>query len=208
MAVNRDVYGSLKPFYLILKLFGFACYQIDANTKKLKTAFFDWIWFLASVCLWSGLIWMQVFRDMHKTYKSGIDSPILDSLWRYQFIIQHFFALVVVIFNFWHRESTGKFLKIIFDFDQKIKILRWNDERRSKIFERSIIAFAIGFLILMIYVAIFSMKNSSTLELSAMVYNLFNFNLLVTFYVLLALQFIVGVYCVRSRLAKINDNLR
>lgn len=211
MAANRDIYGSLKPFFVILKIFGLACYRLDEKSKKLKTTLFDWILFLASVLLWGVTIWMQVFRKMNSNYVSGIDSSILDGLWRYQFVFQHFFGLVVVIFNFCHRESVGRLLKIIFDFDQKMKHLKWNNEQHSKIFKRSVIVLGFGLLLMLSYGAAFAINNNlrtHSLDVSTLAYNLFNFYFILIFYVLLSLQFIIAVHCVRSRLIKINDNLR
>lgn len=211
MVANKEVYRSFKPFFIILKVFGLACYKLDEKTEELKTAFLDWVLFFASIFLWAVLIWMQIFKKMHTNYVSGIDSSILENLWQYQFVLQHFFGLVVSIFNFWHRKSIGKLLKLIFDFDRKIKKLGWSYEPRSKVFKRSVIAFVVGLTILLVYDLIYSIINNSlknNLAVHVLLYNLFNFHFIILFYVIVSLQFIVGVYCVRSRLGKINDNLR
>lgn len=211
MEASKDVYVVLKPLFIILKIFGLASYRLDAESKKLKTTITDWILFFASLCLWCGMIWMQAFRKMNNTYVSGIDSPILDSLWRYQFVFQHFSGLTIVIFNFYHRQSVVKFLKIISDFDEKIKNLKLINVHSSKIFKRYVIAFLIGLVLLLCYGAAFSINNNlrtHSLDAYTLTYNLFNFYFILIFYVLLSLQFIITVYCVRSRLTKIIENLR
>jgi hypothetical protein len=54
---------------------------------------------------------------------SGAKSNLLDQLWKYQYLLQHFLASLIIVYNFTKRRSLEKLMRLIYNFDKLMKSL-------------------------------------------------------------------------------------
>lgn len=207
---SQEVFGSNRVFFSILKVLGLASYDLD-RSGKLKTGLKNYAWFLGTLIFWSGMCWLQLERLKRISMKSGIQSKILDHLWRYQYLLQHFIAVFVIIHNFTLRNSVENFLEKVKEFDKLAKNFNWVD--RSLRLRPTLIALLLicslvivsTYYLISHYLFIFSDERELTLVKSLqIVANVF----VIEFFLMLSLQFIFATQCIISKITLLSDKIR
>lgn len=198
-----------KLCFLVLKVFGLACYSVDAKTKSIRTTLFDKILFVTTVLLWTSLIWLQL---RHKLIfdKSDVKKWFISNLWMYSIITQHFFGLAVVVNNFMLRTRIEKLLKIIRDFDQKLLRCGWKSNSQEKLFRNASVVFLIFLLLTTAYIlanVVRRWTNQQFFDQTELLRDI-NDAFILLFNVSVSGQFAVCALSIRLRLANLNMDLR
>lgn len=124
---EKNIYDVAKPFYIVLKFFGLACFKIDS--KVLKTTALHKCLFVVFLIFW---MFLKVVRFIHETVSaSSAKSDLLDGLWFFQYNLQHYFGIIILIYNFAQRQHVERLLKSLDDFDRLSRILGWPFKPRS-----------------------------------------------------------------------------
>lgn len=199
-----------RPFFYIVKSLGLACYTVDTKTKCLRTTCFDKLLLVCTSSVWILSVFIQVSRITSVEFDFGIDSIIIDTLWYYQIVFQHYLGLGVVIFSFTQKAVVEKCLKTIFDFDEKLKNLGWHTKSEKRLFITVVLAFIAGLIATSIYAIIFVIKEewSKQLAVASIVYNTADSCYILFFFLAIAQMVIISVFCIRDRLTSIIINLR
>lgn len=202
-----------RAFYIILKVFGLACYsEIDDKKRILKTTSRDKAIFVATVCLWTTLTYLQIRGKIILDATPEAKESLIQSLWLNLYILQNIFLLIVVITSFLQRTKVIKIFKNICDFDQKLSRVSWKAMSQEKLFKSALFWFMIYFLLAIVYavLSIITMwpENQFIDIIDLMYINVFNDCLVVLSYAALSEQFIVAVFCIRNRSSMMNTNLR
>lgn len=199
-----------KPFYIIVKAFGLACYSFDKKTKALKATIFDKIYFATAIGLWVILLKIQLSKRFNFDYKDVVNSTLLNNLWLHQYIIQHICGLSVIIYSFFQQRKIGDILKLISNFDEKVVKFNCQAKGQENNFKILIISFVICVFILLVYVVIFSIENNFSAKYSTAVtiISCFNYSFVLLFYVVLSEQFIICAFSIRARISALHIKLR
>lgn len=119
--LSCEIYDTTKYFYVLLRSLGLSSYQFDKKSLTFKTSLWNYGELLAWIFFWFGLIWVSCNNFEENTQETGVDSVLLDMLWKYQFILQHVFAIITILFNFVKRKNIENCLKSLFNFDQMLQ---------------------------------------------------------------------------------------
>lgn len=208
MAVQSNTFSLCKPFYFILKFFGLACFTIDEKTKKLRSTLFDKILFVFILTIWIICSWIQFSRRMPSYVGSSVADVILDSLWYHQHNIQHVFGVLVILFNFKQRKIVGKLVKTLLDFDQKAETLGWIVNSQKLIFAAVVSTFSALVVLTAVASALYAYKYEwiQRLTPATIAFNTISYSIILLFFLVVSQQFIVGAFCVRSRITTIARN--
>lgn len=209
MSEKKDIYRISKPFFLITKFFGLACFTVDAKTEVLRTSWFDISLFISTIILWAVSSWVQLGRKA-LIEDTNVESVILDTLWFFQYTIHHYLALIMVMFNFKQRKVVGKVLKTFNDFDREMENLGWVSKSQEKLFIAVVSMFFSYLVIVAAYAAAFVFENNwdGRMPTATIVFYTTNYFLVVLFFFVAAQQFILCAFCVRGRLISLHNNFR
>jgi hypothetical protein len=212
MAAHDKFYQSTKLFFYTLRAFGLAPYDFDTKTSKIQMKAKNYLilvtsTFIAVICLWAPL---QNF--LGDGYVTGINSVFLDRIWQLAFLFECLVAIAVILFNFLRQQNIENFLNSIEKFDQTLSKLKWKGKPDTMRWCNSLMAVFIVFvLVVLIYYTIgifciFEDLNHLSLEMSCIKVNIFE--LAHSFLCIVAIQFIMSVYCIYSRLKVLVENMR
>lgn len=111
---EKNIYDVAKPFYIVLNMFGLACFKIDRNSRVLVTTALNKCLFAAFLVLWG------LMNILHRNvvFESGAKSNLLDDLRGYQYKLQHYFGVLVLVYNFAQRKHVESLLKSLDNFDR------------------------------------------------------------------------------------------
>lgn len=202
----HDVYYSARFFFYVLKFLGFAPYKFDQKSLKFEMKARQYFLLICSIIAWIGLIWRQHISFEKTRVESGVESYFLDSLWQYQYLIQHYIAIIAIIFNFCKRKRVESFMKLIKKFDQSIKKLCWGFEvKHSRFFFLNF--FLVSMFSILIY-TIISLKPLKEFYFITVVMMTTMYATVNQFYFIISMQFILSTYCVYARLKALKNNVR
>lgn len=200
-----------RAVFIILKVFGFACYsEIDVKRRIIRSTSLDKAIFVATVCLWTALTYVQIRGKIILDETPQAKESLIQSLWLNLYILQDIFLLIVVTTSFLQRTKIIKIFKKLCDFDQKLSRVSWKAESQEKLFKSAIFLFVIYFVLTIVNAALCINSlwpENQFLDLNDLFY-VFNDNLVILSYAALSEQFIVTVFCIRNRLSMMNTNLR
>lgn len=208
MAGSSEIYTLCTPFFLILKFFGLTCFTIEKKSRQLRTTPFDIFLFAFTMSVWIFFSWIQLSQKMPGNHGSSVVEVILNSLWYYQHNIQHFFGLAVIVFNFKQRKIIGKLVKAIFDFDKEAEMLGWNLAAQSLLFTVVVLTFIACVMLTAVALTLNAYEYNwlKLLSPASIAFNVLNYCLILLFFFVVSQQFIISVFCVRSRLRSIAVN--
>ena len=205
----KNVYDSLKYFYYILKFLGLAPYTFDHKTKTLRINKSSVAVFVFSLFVAAGSCVIVILSG---DYDPNHETGLLGDIWQYQFILQHFFVLFTIIFNFSKIRSLDKLLKSIYSFDEKIESLKWSFKASDKVFNLILAVFGFASIFMAIYSVlsiIFVEKVFGESSIGVViVFKILNYSFVTFFFLAVSIQFIVSVNAIKIRLTVLTKNIR
>lgn len=198
--------------FYILKFLGLAPYRFDRENFSFKMDLNNYITLVVSILVWVLMARFQLKNFSQKNYETGVQSKLLDHLWRYIYMMQPVLAVMSVIYNFSKIKNVEKFMKSIFNFDHIIEKFDWNVKvKHSKYPALVALIFScfitVGYSLTTVYVfKIYEqivMMNEPFKTLRNVTYVAVH-----AFYVMLSMQYILSTYCVYTRLHALIQNIR
>lgn len=193
--------------YYVLKLLGLASYEVDWDTLKIKTGLRDFFLFITTISILIGVIWMQTLAFTKKTFSTGIQSKLLETLYLDQYIIQIILAAFVVIFNFCKRKRVEKFVQKIASYDEMAGTFKKKKSQgRSKTVLIILVMISPLIFIPTNWFMILYVFNDTTNPLSFLeLMRMTTYTYVTEFYLMLSMQFILSTRCVISRLSSLSE---
>lgn len=207
---SYNIYSSNIGFFYVLKLLGLAPYSFDAKNQKLKVTSTNYLQFAASVAFWIILTFIENLSKARDSYKVGIQSNLLESLWQHQFTLQHFLAIGLIVFSFVNREHVENFLSLVHNFDQHVKKLRWKVQPKQMNVWFPVIFFLLSTVVMTIYTVTVLTLNEYKLYFDdeTQIFRMINYVIMNVFFLMVATQFIMSVACINQRLSVLTGNFR
>jgi hypothetical protein len=199
----ESIHRNLKFFFYTLTFFGLAPFSIDEKTRKFQMKWKNCLIFVVSFILCTCCLWASLTNFARK-------SDLLERISEATFLLQHVFALVLIVINCVKRKSIESFWSIVVKFDETLEKFKWKffgDKLRWC--NAFFVCFHLGFVFFVaLYsiglVFVFSEKLSEVLVvIKAVIYQVTSF-----FYLLIAIQFTMSVHCIRSRLKAMEKHLK
>lgn len=198
---NLSFYKSIKPFYCILKIFGFAPYSLDFNTGIIKLTLFNYLILFVNIILHLTFITL-VIQILY-----GVEKPI----WNYLQLLQTLIAFFVVVHNYIMRQHVFNYIKLIDNVDKMVNKLQWTF-KVNHLRNCSKAAFwltAHGVLIIMFYFIILFVNIDETMNEESFLILILN-NLFLMFpihiYMMVVYEFIFSVCSINSQFDCLNKN--
>lgn len=210
MDKNYNVYYSAEFFIKSLKIFGLASYNLDIKTRKLETKLRSYLEFSLSIPFWIVLLCLQWRTYKQKTLENMVDSNLLEQILQYQYLVQHFLAILAVVYNFSKRQHVQTFLMFVFNFDQKVDQLDWKFKVQHSRNRIPCFLF-VTFVTLMIYPIATVYTDGYYKDLrndQFLIFNFISYAAIYEFYLMLSMQFILSTYCIYTRLKALRQNIR
>ena len=109
--------------------------------------------FIASLFMWLAATWLQTAWKLRNfdELDSGIRSKLLDSFWKCQYLLQHFLAVLVIIFHFLLKIKIEKLMGLIFKLDEHMKKLKWSFKAQNWPFFWGSFIFLWSFYVMCLY---------------------------------------------------------
>lgn len=189
---------SVKFLFFNLKLLGLAPYNFDSKTRKLRTGYKSFIHLMASVIIWFAFFGSLFYDILMTGLNFGSRSNILDKIWEELLLLEYFLACVTIIYNFPKRQHIENFLNLIFNFDDTLTRLRWSRPNANSEFSVFIVIIA-STLFLVIYSVLTFTLEKGLYDIHRYI-KLINFVSMHLFYLMLSMQFMLGCYCILTRL--------
>lgn len=173
-------------------------------------AFGNYLQLIAGTCFWIASILLQI-RAAHETQlETGVQSNLLDRLLQYQYALQHFFTVFVVVFSFSKRKNVEHFLKLIYKFDQLVEGLRWTHQVEHS---RCVVLMFYGFSVLLILFytilsTLIELRGGLDINLRLMMIQTIPYIAITEFYFMTSLKFIFSCHCIKSRFVSLMKNIR
>lgn len=206
---RRDIYESSKYLITCLSLLGMAPYKINSKTRKFDVNLLGYLMFFVGLTIWCYFAWIQVDNFNIDPYSSGVQSEILDNMWRYQYLIQYFLAFLTVAFNFRRRNNYENFLNSIHRFDACF-------DRQNFEFRFANVS-SVPVLVLFVFTAVLTgaIMCIVTVTLDSYGGHFLSYALSVVSYMaftniflMISVQFIFNTFCVYTRLEALNKNFK
>lgn len=202
MKSSKDsVYSNIKFFFYILRAFGLAPFTFDEKNKKLHMKLKNYLILMLSIILCISCSWASLYNFYRK-------SEILERIWQMTFLLQHIFANAVIVLTFLKRKNIESFWKALDNFDQTLIKLKWKYGGDKLAWSsKFVIGFVVAFFLFVIFYSIsafffFSKEIGEIVKLT----KLFIYQITSFFYLLIAIQFMLSVHCIRSRLKALKKN--
>lgn len=211
MKAEANIYNSLKFIYFILKILGLAPYTFDKTSRKLimnaKASFL----MILSITFWIGLSWFNLQRFWTKKYSIGIQSKLLDNLLHHQYLLQFFFACLIVVFSVLKRKHIENFLDSLFSFDERLRSFKWNFKAPSyQIYTVALFIFTAVLITSYLTMTTLLSTNIRNVETGTfkIIGSILSYTAITEFMLMISVQFILSAYLVRSRLRALGMNFR
>lgn len=112
---STSIYQTFFPFYWMLKLFGFACYDLNLEEKKIKISRTNKLQCFSFIFLYLLiLIFMFICGEMESSTE---ESLLVNNGWYFLYIAQIGFSVLIVGCNMYYINVTKSILKTLDDFD-------------------------------------------------------------------------------------------
>lgn len=113
---STNIYQTFFPFYWILKLFGFACYDLNLKKKKIEISKVNklqsWLFILMYLLV---ILFMICCGELESSTE---ESLLVSNGWYLLYIMQLGFCVLVVAFNMYYVDITKSIFKTLDDFDK------------------------------------------------------------------------------------------
>jgi hypothetical protein len=205
------IYRSAKFFFYISKMFGLAPYSFDESDLRFKMGFWNYGFLFLSTSTWFTISCCVTKKLIETGLRSETESKVMDTLFLYHYILQHFLIVFSMVFNFLKRKHVESFFKFIFEFDSVVEKLGWNFKvSHSKFF--ILVMFLISFIFMISYnfVALYNLYfevddpvGNFEKTLSSFIYVFLSEH-----FFMVSMQFICSCYCVYARLSALLRNAR
>lgn len=208
--ITKNIYYSVQYFYYVLKPFGLAPYQLDFKNGTFKTSIRNFFESFAITILWIGFIILQVQSSVGNTYESGVQSNLLEKLWKTQYLLQHCIAMFIIIFHTIKSKSIGEFLNHISKFDTSFEQFGW----RFRVTQScNLIVLLIFFTVWATfacyqYITVYVLRIYDEVTDKFFFIELMVYIYITEFYLMLTLQFILSVCAIYIRLKALTRNVR
>lgn len=202
----QNIYYSAQFLFKIWKILGLASYNFDITSLSLKTNLCNYFEFALSIMFYIGATILQWKNYKENTFRTGVQSKLLDQLWQYQYLLQHFFAIFIVAYNFMKRKFIQELFQLVSNFDVKMERLNW----RYKVSHSRNLSFC---FILATFASI-TLYEVSRIYVNGAVVDMFiilryiSYVVIYEFFLLLSMQFILSTYCIYTRLKSLCLNIK
>lgn len=208
---RKDIYESSKYIYVCLKLVGLAPYRINRKTRQVRRSVLSYVELVLVLAAWITFASIQTNLFKFKSFNSGAQSSLLEKLWQYLCILQHFLACLIILFNFWKCHHVEKFLNLILNFDDFLQQLNWKlkpAETSPTGLAALIVLTAVVMVLHMINITYIVQVYGDDISFSPAYFfiNIFSYTLMTEFYLLVSLQFIWSTHNVYTRLQSLTRN--
>lgn len=201
----ENIFRSVATFNGLLQLFGLGFY-LDVKTGEMKVNLCNRIGFLLNLS-WSVLGIAVSLSEKPMASRS----EVLNTVWHYQYQLQVFLVLPLLIFNYIKRKHAANFLAKLNEFDDAMDRINWTP---SKLFRtgacryNEILFIAASILLLFLYqiVAVGKLFLVANFEL-AMIRFLVSIHVS-EFFLLITFQFVFAASNVRKRFSILNRRVR
>lgn len=213
MAKNtQNIFQTVRIFYYFLKTMGLATYKLDVKSCIISTSIWNYFEVIAFILLTLEFTRLEAIGIQEDLYSSGSQSKLLEAIWKYQYILQHLFIVIVIISNFTRRKSIEGYLRQIYKFDKKVEQLGFQYKSKESIILILILtmsgclAYATYQYLLLYVFEVYEFILKDSIQFSHVKYfgNIF----VMWFYVTLPLQSIFSIYAVNNRLKILTKNAR
>lgn len=204
-----DIYSSNAGFYYILKVLGLAPFGFDREKLRLKVTSTNYFQFTASLAFWVYMTWVEHASRGTEQYEVGIQSNLLESIWKYQFTIQHFLAIGLVIFSFIKWKHVDNLLILIHFFDLHLQNLQWEFQPKQNNVWFPVVFFLLSLVVTTSF-TLFLTTNGDYGNITNIMQGLrvFNYLLINIFFLIVSMNFILSVSCINQRLVILTENFR
>lgn len=121
---SPNIYQTFKPFYWILKVFGFASYGIDERNQEINTKTCDKILTLMWIVI---CLVFTVLNICWGEQEPTEDSNIIRHGWHKVYIFETLFVALAIFFNHKNFEVTKRILQTLNEFDVLTNMeFNWN----------------------------------------------------------------------------------
>lgn len=201
---STNIYETVVPFYYLLKFFGLAPIHLDLKKEKCGMRLQDYFVFFVSFVIYCTIFitaLIDTITDPDTT------NSVLESGWNFQYISMIFQTILMVCYGFWKRKNIGKFLDLIYYFDESIDILNWRFKvSHSK--DRMMLIIWIA-IILLSSGTIFTLILYSNDNFRASIYRNIIYSCFIAFtHILVLAKFTFSSCAVKIRYAILNKNMR
>jgi hypothetical protein len=210
MAAHENFYQSTKLFFYTLRAFGLAPYDFDTKTSKIQMKTKNYLILVTSIVIAVLCSWASLHNLFCEGYVTGIQSVLLDRIWQSTFIVESLAIVCVIVFNYLKRQNIENFLKLIEKFDRTLARLSW--EGKPGMMNKCNILMAVFWgsvtVLLTFYTTSAFLVFEDDLSPWMSCFKLNVFQLTNSFHLLVAIQFILSVYCIQTRLKVLTENMR
>lgn len=191
---SSNIYETFKPFYYALKVCGLTPFTFDQNGEVIF-GFLDFI-MMATSLLW--LIYCFV-NNLRPPPESINRLELLANGWLMLLIFEIAATFVIIMMNFFKRNTFGKILKTLHQVDENLEGVC-----HSKHYFRSILAISgCCFFFFMVFAFGIYVHGWNNVDMHLMV----SYMYISQSYNFIIYQFLFGAYCVKTRFQCINDKL-
>lgn len=207
--MSENIYSSSVYLFYILKGLGLASFSYDPKTFKFQLKPVNIFLFLVQLIVWILLTWMETQSKHAQGYTSGIQSNLVERVWQFQYLFQHYIAVFIIVYSLAKRNHIEKFLSQVFTFDQHLKCLNWRTQikQQNKYYPLSVFVIATGSVSTLMIVLVAKDDQNNYEDLVSYI-RIFSYIMIDGFFLMISLQFILSVRCINDRLAAIYDNTR
>lgn len=201
---STNIYETVVPFYYVLKFFGLAPIHLDLKQEKCSMRLQDYFVFFVSIVIYFIIFISSIIDTLKNSNKTN---SVLEDGWVYQYILMIFASMLMVCYGFLKRKHFGKFLALIYYFDESVDILNWrfkvshSKDRMKSIVWITITLLTSGVLCLLL---IFSYNSASAAIFRQIIYTCY----IGLTQILVLLQFLFSACAVKMRYEVLNKNMR
>ena len=201
---STNIYETVVPFYYLMKFFGLAPFHLDLEKGKCGMRLQDYFMFFVSFVIYFIILISASIDTINDKDRA---KSVLENGWAHQYILMIFLTVLMVCYGFLKRRNIGKFLDLIYYFDESVDILNWrfkvshSKDRMTLIVWIAINSLTTGVLCLWL---IFSGNSFSFVIFRSIFYSCY-INLI---QILVLSQFIFSSCAVKMRYEILNKNMR
>lgn len=145
---SPNIYQTFKPFYWILKVFGFACYGIDERNREIKMKICDKIFTFLWIVIYLIFTVLNIYWGEQEPTE---DSNIIRHGWHKVYIFETLFVVLAIFFNCKNFKITRRILQTFNEFDVLTNMeFNWNFKLNPRKQRSLVIYFTIGCILMSI----------------------------------------------------------
>ena len=139
---SSNIYQSFKPFYWILKVFGFASYRLDERNQVLNVRICDKMYTFMWIVIYLFIVVLNCYWGEQEPAE---DSILVRHGWHKLYIFETTFVAIAIFFNYKNFEITKVILQTLNEFDVLANMeVCWNFKLNHTEQRSLVIYFTIG----------------------------------------------------------------